>query len=85
MISYPRVQAPVAERARVKALEVERTQLSDDCDVLDFMESDPDFLDFIESISLSEQEMAEFISSPDLSIVELRRRSGTIGRLGTVD
>ena len=65
------LQIPVADQAVVTCRLVE-PDWSDD----------PDFLDFIESISLSGEEMAAFISRPDLSISEIRRLVAAQGMAG---
>ena len=58
------LQTPVADRATVKWLPLKDHSSEED---------NRDFLDFIESISLSSEEMAAFIGAPDSSIAEIRR------------
>ena len=74
MKDFEHLPPPAADSAVVKCIEVE-CRLTDGRDVLDFIESDPDFRDFIESIALTEEELAALVSTPDLSIAEIRRRS----------
>lgn len=67
-------QLAPADPATVKCVEIE-CYLDDDRDVLDFIESDRDFKEFVESISVTEEQLAALMSTPDLSIPELRLRS----------